>query len=102
MDMEFKGLNGTIQAGENSISINRSGAIDVVFHKKGTIIIPYRDIKDVFFTPGSIINGYISIECESTAPSSILSAMKDEKTIIFRMFSNSKAERIVQFIKSHL
>lgn len=95
--MEFQGLNGRIIFDEKHIRILRENSIDSVFHKKREKKILYADIKEIVFVPGSIINGYICcVEKEKKAPTGIASAMRDENTIIFRMFKNKEAKKIVQ------
>ena len=99
----FRGLNGTIVLKEDCVQIFREGGIDNTFHQQEKISIPYSEIKGVHYVAGSIVNGYLSIIREGTRkPSGIIKAMKDDTSVIFRMFKNSEAKRIVQEIKGRL
>ena len=91
----FKGLNGKIVIKEDYVSIVREAMIDSTFHEKGEIKIPYAQIKEIEVVPGGILNGYITIfDGKVSKPLTIFSALKNEKTIIFRMTKNGEAEKI--------
>lgn len=99
----FRGLNGTIVLKDDCVQIFREGGIDSTFHQQDKISIPYSEIKDIHYVAGSIVNGYLSIIREGESkPSGIIKAMKDDTSVIFRMFKNSQAERIVREIKGRL
>ncbi len=102
MDM-FRGINGTIILSDDIVQIIREKGIDYTFHKEGHIEIPYSEIKEVVFSEGGLINGYISImEKKSKRPSGIVQAMKDENAVIFRMFKNEQAREIRSEIRRRI
>jgi len=99
----FRGLNGTIVLKEDSVQILREGGIDSTFHDQNRIVIPYSEIKDIQYVAGSLVNGYLSIIRTGTSrPTGIIKAMKDDTTVIFRMFKNGQAEKLVKEIKQRL
>lgn len=99
----FRGINGTLILTSNSVLVLRERGIDNIFHDYEEIEIPFSNISDVKVALGSVINGYISIiEIGNHKPSGIFKAMKDEHTIIFRMFKNTAAERFAKLIRAQL
>lgn len=94
---EFRGINGRIIIGQNELHILRENSIDSVFHKENEKVLLFDEIKNVVFVPGGVTNGYICcVEKGKKSPGTIIGAMKDENTILFRMFKNKAAENFVQ------
>ncbi len=99
----FRGLNGTIVLKEDSVQILRESRIDSIFHKQDQIIIPYSEIKDIQYVAGSFVNGYLSIIRTGTSRTTgIINAIKDDTTVVFRMFKNGQVEKFVGEIKQRL
>ncbi len=89
----FRGLNGTIVLREDCVQILREGRIDRTFHAQEKVEIPYSEIKEVHYKAGSMINGYLSIVRTGTKkPVGIIKAMKDDASVVFRMFKNREAK----------
>ena len=75
----------------------RENSIDSVFHKENEKVLLFDEIKKVVFVPGGMTNGYIScVEKGKKSPDTIIGAMRDENTILFRMFKNREAKNFVQ------
>lgn len=99
----FRGINGTILLGENSLEILREGSLDRTFHNIKRLEIPYSSIEEIKVVPGSLINGYISIiHRGENGPRGLVSAIRDENSVMFRMFKNMQAERFAQKIRAKL
>ncbi len=99
----FRGLNGTIVLKENSVQILREGGIDSAFHEQNRMVIPYSEIEDIQCVAGSLVNGYLSIiRVGRSKPTGIVKAMKDDATVIFRMFKNGQAEKLVKDIRQRM
>ena len=92
----FSGLNGILYLYDDSVLIIRDSSLGKLFHNKNKqIMIPYKQIRAVEFSPGALVNGYISIvDMDHYAPKNIFSAIKDDSTVIFRFFKNREAEEI--------
>lgn len=92
----FSGLNGILYLYDDSVLIIRDNSLGKLFHNKNKqIMIPYKQIRAVEFSPGALVNGYISIvDKDHYAPKNIFSAIKDDFTVIFRFFKNREAEEI--------
>ncbi len=100
---KFRGLNGTIVLKEDCVQILREKALDSTFHEQKKTEIPYSEIKDIYFAAGSLINGYLSIIQAGTGkPTGILKAVKDDASVVFRMFKNGEAERFAEEIRKRL
>lgn len=98
--MEFRGVNGKVVVLPDCVSILREKSIDTFFHEDRKKEIFYEDIRDVKYTAGGITNGYICfVEWKHSYPKGIIEAMKDENTIIFRMFQNHEAKKFVKQLK---
>ena len=81
----------------------REKAIDSTFHELEKIDIPYSEIKDIYFAEGSLINGYLSIlRVGASKPTGILKAVKDDTSVVFRMFKNGEAERFAEEIRKRI
>ena len=88
---------------DDAVLVLREKWIDDTFHDYSEIEIPYENIEDVEVVPGGVVNGYICIvESDCAAPSNIFKAMKNDNTVIFRMFSNGKAERFADALRSRI
>ena len=83
---KFRGLNGTIVLKEDCVQILREKAIDSTFHEQEKIEIPYSEIKDIYFAK----------------PTGILKAVKDDTSVVFRMFKNGEAERFAEEIRKRI
>ena len=100
---KFRGINGTIVLKEDCVQILREKALDSTFHEHEKIEIPYSEIKDVCFTAGSLINGYLSIlRVGAGKPRGILKAVKDDASVVFRMFKNGEAEQFAEEIRKRI
>ena len=88
---KFRGLNGTIVLKEDCVQILREKVLDSTFHEQEKIEIPYSEIKDVYFAEGSLIK-----------PTGILKAVKDDTSVVFRMFKNGEAERFAEEIRKRI
>lgn len=99
----FRGINGTILLGESSLEILREGSLDRTFHNIKRLEIPYSSIEGIKVVPGSLINGYISvIRSGERGPRGLASAIRDEHSVMFRMFKNTQAERFAGKIRAKL
>ena len=76
---KFRGLNGTIVLKEDCVQILREKVLDSTFHEQEKIEIPYSEIKDVY-----------------------LKAVKDDTSVVFRMFKNGEAERFAEEIRKRI
>ena len=81
---KFRGLNGTIVLKEDCVQILREKAIDSTFHEQEKIEIPYSEINDIY------------------KPTGILKAVKDDTSVVFRMFKNGEAERFAEEIRKRI
>ena len=100
---KFRGLNGTIVLKEDCVQILREKVLDSTFHEQEKIEIPYSEIKDIYFAAGSLINGYLSIlRAGADKPTGILKAVKDDTSVVFRMFKNGEAERFAEEIRKRI
>ena len=79
---KFRGLNGTIVLKEDCVQILREKVLDSTFHEQEKIEIPYSEIKD--------------------KPTGILKAVKDDTSVVFRMFKNGEAERFAEEIRKRI
>ena len=98
---KFRGLNGTIVLKEDCVQILREKVLDSTFHEQEKIEIPYSEIKDVYFAEGSLINGYLCI-LRVGASKPTLKAVKDDTSVVFRMFKNGEAERFAEEIRKRI
>jgi transcription initiation factor IIF auxiliary subunit len=98
---EFRGLNGTIILNDSEVTIEREKQIDHTFHKVSKVNIAYTEIEEVITVPGSITNGYISIvKKNAKKPAGLINAMKDDCSVIFRLFQNNDAAKIAKEINA--
>lgn len=97
----FRGINGTLILKDDAVLVLREKGIDGTFHEHTEIEIPYYDIQEIKVSLGGIINGYICIvDTDSNSPSNIFKAMKNDNTVIFRIFKNSAAEKFAKELRS--
>lgn len=100
---KFRGINGTLVLNDDVVLILREKGIDGTFHNHTKIEIPYYNIKEVKVILGGLINGYICIVDSNCGPSSnIFQAIKNDNTVIFRVFQNSMAERFANEIRKKI
>lgn len=98
---EFRGLNGKIVYDTDRVTILRENKLDMKFHNSEKVELPVSSVKEIVLELGGLVNGYISIlEEGDIKPKSIFEAIKDEKTIAFRMFKNIMAESFANDLRS--
>lgn len=101
--VKFRGLNGTLILNEDSVLILREKGLDETFHDIQKIEIPFSNIKEIEVVQGGITNGYICIvDSDCCAPSNVFKAMKNDNTVIFRVFKNALAERFAEELRRHI
>ena len=97
----FRGINGTLILKDDAVVILLEKGIDGTFHKHPEIEIPYHNIQEVKVSLGGITNGYICIvNTDCNSPSNIFKAIKNDNTVIFRIFKNSSAEKFAKKLRS--
>lgn len=100
---KFRGINGTFILKNDCVVILREKGIDRTFHECVETEISYTDIEDVEIVLGGITNGYICIvDSKRIIPSNIFKAMKNDNTIVFRMFKNELAEKFANELRSRI
>ena len=68
-----------------------------------TIHIPYNQIIDVKYVPGSVLNGFIcTIRKDDSIPANVFQAVKHNCSVVFRLTKNKQALHFVSLIKSKL
>lgn len=101
--IKFRGLNGTLVLNDNSVLILREKGIDGTFHDIPKIEIPFSNITKIEVVQGGLTNGYICIaDSECRVPSNVFKAMKNDNTVIFRVFKNALAERFAEELRHRI
>ena len=103
---EFKGYNGTLILGEQSVTIKRGfkDALITGGHLRGNKTLPYKSIVAVQLKKAGLLAGYIQLTLTggSEAKGGVFQSTKDENSINFYASQNSAFEKAKTIIEQKI